>query len=95
MLLYGRNQTQYFKATILQFKISKKRYRAEILHLIEVTQKPKLVAVIHCQGHQNVIPNYSQEQQGRSEAKKVALMPIPGNSMLKKFNNRPLDFSKQ
>ena len=53
------------------------KYRAEILYLIEVVQKPKQITVIHCHGHQK---GTSQISQGNNradwETKKAVLMPI-------------------
>ena len=66
---------------LLNAKNSPVKYGAEILHLIEAAQKPKLVAVIQCRGHQK---ENSQITQGKNradwEAKKAALMPIPARN---------------
>ena len=57
------------------------KYGAAILHLIDAAQKPKLVAVIHCCGHQKETSQITQENiRADWEAKKASLMPIPGRN---------------
>ena len=53
------------------------KYGAEILHLIELAQKPKQVAVIHCRGHQKGISQITRgKNRADQKAKTAALMPI-------------------
>ena len=52
------------------------KYGAGISHLIEVVQKPKQAAVVHCRGHQKGTPQISQgNDRAYQEAKKAALVP--------------------
>lgn len=52
------------------------KYAANSLYLIEVVQKPKQIAVIHCHGHQKGTSLISQKNRADQETKKAALMSL-------------------
>lgn len=55
---------------LLNVRNSPVKYETEILHLIEVVQKPKHVAVIHCHEHQKGnSQNFLRKRQSRSGSK--------------------------